>query len=194
MATYHVFKEITPDSYTYTRISSLLDTGKSVQDLLAQCVYLPSLISDSLFIKLSLKLQSRSETPRYLWIDSFGSSPVSDSITSRSSLYSVRISAHSLDDRLDESTKSAAYIWEILSDPATVKSNEPSESAFSKYVGRGRTTWEYYADPEQAFRNSRFNMSMHGIQRLQPPEIMLTGMILFYSSTFSNLILEMCSL
>lgn len=129
LATYHIFKEITPDVFTHTRISSLLDTGKSVENLLAHSE------------------QKHKDTSGLVALIAF---------------------------QLDEGMKSATYLWEILSDPATVKSNEPSESAFTKYVGMGKTFWEYYADPAQSFRNGRFNIAMHGIQRLQPPEIMLS--------------------
>ena len=38
LATHHVYKEIEPDVFTNTRISSMLDTGKSVAELFASFV------------------------------------------------------------------------------------------------------------------------------------------------------------
>ena len=40
LATHHVYKEISPDIFVNNRISSLLDTGKSVSDILAEYVIL----------------------------------------------------------------------------------------------------------------------------------------------------------
>lgn len=36
LATHHVYKELSPDVFTNTRISSTLDTGKSVKELFAK--------------------------------------------------------------------------------------------------------------------------------------------------------------
>ncbi|GJJ06646.1 hypothetical protein Clacol_000840 [Clathrus columnatus] len=77
--------------------------------------------------------------------------------------------------QLDEASKALAHMWEVFSDPTTVKSNEPSQSAFTKFVGRGKTLWEYYDDPEQDFRRHRFNIGMHGVQRFQPENIILSS-------------------
>ena len=38
LATHHVYKEISPDIFVNNRISSLLDTGKSVKNILAKYV------------------------------------------------------------------------------------------------------------------------------------------------------------
>jgi len=39
LSTYYMFREVEPDVFANTRMSSMLDTGKSVKDLLAQCVH-----------------------------------------------------------------------------------------------------------------------------------------------------------
>ena len=36
MATYHVFREVTPDVFANNRVSSLLDTGKDIDVILAK--------------------------------------------------------------------------------------------------------------------------------------------------------------
>ena len=41
LATHHIFREVSPDVFTNNRISSLLDTGKSVEELFRLCVFLP---------------------------------------------------------------------------------------------------------------------------------------------------------
>jgi hypothetical protein len=48
LATHHVYKEIKPDVFTNTRISSMLDTGKSVEELFASFVVV--LTSSLLFL------------------------------------------------------------------------------------------------------------------------------------------------
>ncbi|GJJ06649.1 hypothetical protein Clacol_000843 [Clathrus columnatus] len=129
LATQYIFKEVTPNVFSNNRISSLLDTKKSVQELLAN----PE--------------QKHENTPGVAALLGF---------------------------QLDEVSKALAYLWEIFSNTNTVKSNEPSESAFAKFVGGGRTLYEYFDDPEQDFRSRRFNIGMHGSQRFQSADFLLS--------------------
>ncbi|GJJ06647.1 hypothetical protein Clacol_000841 [Clathrus columnatus] len=129
MATHHVFREVTPNVFANSRISSLLDTGKSFQELLSY--------------------------PHKKYENTSGLTAL-------------------IGHLLDEASTASAHMWEVFSDPTTVKSNEPSQSAFTKFVGRGKTLWEYYDDPEQDFRRHRFNIGMHGIQKLHPENIILS--------------------
>ncbi|GJJ06651.1 hypothetical protein Clacol_000845 [Clathrus columnatus] len=129
MATLHVFREVAPNVFVNNRISSVLDTGKSVQEL---CTH-PG--------------KKHENTPGLAALMGF---------------------------HLDEGAKALANLWEICSDSTTAKSGEPSRSAFAKFVGHGKTLWEYFDDPEQDFRRRRFNIAMEGIQRLQPSDIMLS--------------------
>ena len=39
LATHHVYKELSPDVFTNTRISSILDTGKSVNAIISKNVF-----------------------------------------------------------------------------------------------------------------------------------------------------------
>ena len=38
LATNHIFREIAPDTFTNNRLSASMDSGKSVKDILAECV------------------------------------------------------------------------------------------------------------------------------------------------------------
>lgn len=79
-------------------------------------------------------------------------------------------------DSLDEPFKASAYGWEICADPDTVNSGDPAASPFARAMGKKETLWQFHEKPEQAFRQHRFNIGMHGMQALQPPDAILTGM------------------
>lgn len=36
LATKHIFKEVAPDTFVHNRLSSVLDTGKNISDILAE--------------------------------------------------------------------------------------------------------------------------------------------------------------
>ena len=38
LATHHIFQEVAPDTFSHNRISSILDTGKGVDEILAECI------------------------------------------------------------------------------------------------------------------------------------------------------------
>ncbi|KAF7377232.1 S-adenosyl-L-methionine-dependent methyltransferase [Mycena sanguinolenta] len=115
LATHHVFREISPNVFGHTRISSMLDTHKSSAEIFADPEH---------------KHDGTDGFPALL--------------------------AHFL----DEAFKASAYAWETLADPATRSSGDPTESPFSRAIGRPEGQWTYFARPEEQFRQHRFNIGM----------------------------------
>ena len=74
--------------------------------------------------------------------------------------------------------KASAYAWETLADPATAKSGEPTEAPLARAMGVKETLWEFYARPEQAFRQRRFNIGMQGVRALEPVDASLGGKLI----------------
>ncbi|OCH84738.1 O-methyltransferase [Obba rivulosa] len=115
LANHHIFKEVTPDVFTNTSISSTLDTGKPLNEL----------------------LQNTQEK----YDNTQGFAALVGHLT-------------------DESLKSAAYLSDTLTDPRTASSYEPTESAFNRAFGTPNGMFEWYEQPENAFRLRRFNAGM----------------------------------
>ncbi|KAH0578348.1 hypothetical protein H2248_003962 [Termitomyces sp. 'cryptogamus'] len=124
LATYHCYREITPDVFTNTRISSVMDTLKSSQEIL--------------------------DNPDTKYNNTNG-------LDALASL------------QLDEIFKAAAWTWETLTDPKTMKSDDPKTAPISRAFGE--TLWELHARDEQ--RTRRFNLAMRGVQTFQPKEMIL---------------------
>ncbi len=77
--------------------------------------------------------------------------------------------------RLDDAFKASAYLWETAGDPKTAKSGEATETAFSTAVGNGRTFWDYMGQPENAYKQRRFDIGMRGTQSFASPVSFIAG-------------------
>jgi hypothetical protein len=130
LATHHVYKEIKPDVFTNTRISSMLDTGKSVEELFA--------------------------------------SP--DSKHDNTHGFPALAGHH-----LDEVTKSAAYLWETMTDPASANSGEVTKTAFNRAFDEELPIWAWFEKPDQNLRLRRFGSAMQGVAALQPADAILSA-------------------
>lgn len=130
LATHHVYKEIEPDVFTNTRISSMLDTGKSVEELFA--------------------------------------SPASKHDNTHGF---PALAGH----HLDEVTKSAAYLWETMTDPASADSGEVTKTAFNRAFNEELPIWAWFENPDQNLRLRRFGSAMQGVAALQPADAILSA-------------------
>ncbi|KAA1478076.1 S-adenosyl-L-methionine-dependent methyltransferase [Dentipellis sp. KUC8613] len=126
LAVNHVYREVSPDVFANTRISSMLDTLKPSADV----------ISDP---------ENKFDGAR------------------------VGLPSH-LGHHLDEAFKASAYVWETLSDPQTGHSGEPTATPFRRAFGTKDTVWQFFARPEEKYRQRRFDAGMQSIQALQPAE------------------------
>ncbi|KZT58689.1 S-adenosyl-L-methionine-dependent methyltransferase [Calocera cornea HHB12733] len=61
---------------------------------------------------------------------------------------------------LDDSHKASAYAWETLHDSKTAFSEEPAESAFSTYIGNGKTYWAWLEEPGNAKKEAAMSVGM----------------------------------
>ena len=77
--------------------------------------------------------------------------------------------------RLDDCFKASAYLWETAGDPKTAKSGEATETGFSTAVGNGRTYWDYIGQPENAYKQRRFDIGMRGTQIFISPKSFMDG-------------------
>ncbi|KAI0318584.1 S-adenosyl-L-methionine-dependent methyltransferase [Amylostereum chailletii] len=127
LATNHIFTEVDPDVFTNNRLSSLIDTGKSVQSI--------------------------KDSPETKYI---GTNGVCAGI------------CHST----DEAFKACSYLPEVLLDPKTSKSDEPSETAFGKAFNFNGPIWEWFELPENAFKLTRFGLGMEGSKHAFPNAIL----------------------
>ncbi|KAF5312469.1 hypothetical protein D9619_003732 [Psilocybe cf. subviscida] len=123
-----IVEELRPDVFTNTRISSMLDTGKSVNEILSN----PDKKYD--------------DTPGFCALAAF---------------------------QLDEVTKSCAYLWENMSDPAVAHSEEVNHSPFSRAFNWEGTLWTFFNQPEQWARQHRFGIGMQGVAALEPADAIL---------------------
>jgi len=77
--------------------------------------------------------------------------------------------------RLDDAFKASAYLWETVSDPKTAKSGEATETAFSRAVGNGRAYWDFIGQPENAYKQRRFDIGMRGTQMFATAAPIIAG-------------------
>ncbi|KAH9484885.1 4-O-methyltransferase 1 [Psilocybe cubensis] len=128
LATHHVYKEVLPDVFVNNRISSMLDTGKAVNDIIAS----PESKHDN--------------TPGF-----------------------AAIVGH----HLDEVYKSSGNLWENMSNPVTANSVETNETAFNTAMDVKTTFWETLAQPDQEYRQRRFDIAMKGVAALESADAIL---------------------
>lgn len=158
LATSHIFREVSPDVFAHNRISSLLDTGKSLEEILQEYAnYLSNILVRKLTPMPQPKLKARQHQR------DFGSSRACVSL-----LTSPIGHAHELTlfYSADEGMKSSAYMPETLFDPKYTNSDEPNEVAFNLAYSTNLTTFAWFELPENAYILRRFGLAMNGGQQL----------------------------
>ncbi|KAF9462322.1 S-adenosyl-L-methionine-dependent methyltransferase [Collybia nuda] len=130
LANHHVYRELQPNVFTNTRISSMLDTLKPSKVILAN----PERKHDN-------------------------------------TMGLAALASH----HLDEVFKASAYSWETLADSQTVLSEDPSAAPLGRVMKTTDTLWQFYARPEENFRQRRFGIGMKGVQAMQPADTILTA-------------------
>ncbi|KAK7453966.1 hypothetical protein VKT23_011478 [Stygiomarasmius scandens] len=76
---------------------------------------------------------------------------------------------------LDETFKAAAYAWETFSDPEMGNSSETTAAPFNKVYDTKETFFSFYERPDQAYRRRRFGIAMQGVEKMQPPTVILNA-------------------
>ncbi|KAE9392511.1 S-adenosyl-L-methionine-dependent methyltransferase [Gymnopus androsaceus JB14] len=124
----HVYREVSPDVFANNRISSLLDTKKTIDELRERHVEQP-----------------------------FDKYKNTDGL------------AALVGHHLDECFKGAAYSWEALNDPAMTSAEEHIGTPLNKAYNL-QIPYFQFIQSGQAARRLRFDASMQGMERLQPPD------------------------
>ncbi|EJD43680.1 O-methyltransferase [Auricularia subglabra TFB-10046 SS5] len=128
LATKHIFREVAPDVFANNRLSSTLDTGKSLAQLRADPVN---------------KHQG-----------TLGFAALVEHCT-------------------DEMFKTSAYMTEVLTDPATAKSEEPDQTPVQRAFRTKLTYWDWMDLPENEHVLKRFGMAMVAAKLVSPPNTIL---------------------
>lgn len=76
---------------------------------------------------------------------------------------------------LDEVTKTSAYLWENMSDPAVAHSVELKHASFNRAFNQEDPIWAFFDQPEQKGRQQRFGVAMQGVAALEPADSILKG-------------------
>ncbi|KAH8978094.1 S-adenosyl-L-methionine-dependent methyltransferase [Lactarius hatsudake] len=150
LATNHIFIEVSPDVFANNRLSTVLDTGKPVDELISKWalfgVRLPNTIS----------LMPRVFSPESKFIETLG-------LTSLISYI------------LDEAFKSSSYQTETLLDPEFGHATEPTKTALNKAFGFEGDMWEWIESPNNRLRHARFGDAMINMTNMTPEDAILEG-------------------
>lgn len=76
---------------------------------------------------------------------------------------------------IGDGQKASAYLMDNLRDPETAYSSEPNKAPFHRALGIDVPLWVWYKRPEQSYHRRRFGVAMHGLAKLQPPDILTNG-------------------
>lgn len=128
LATKHIFREVSPDVFANNRLSSTLDTGKSLAQLRAD------------------------PENKHQGTSGF-----------------VALVEHCT----DEMFKASAYMTDVLTDPATAKSEEPDQTAMQRALDTKLPYFDWMDLPENAHVLKRFGMSMVAAKLFSPPNAIL---------------------
>ncbi|KAJ3873201.1 S-adenosyl-L-methionine-dependent methyltransferase [Lentinula edodes] len=124
----HVYREVSPDVFANNRVSSLLDTKKSIEELRSRPL------------------------DKYKNTDGMAA-----------------LAGH----HLDECFKGAAYAWEALNDPNIIHAKEHIGTPLNKAYNSQTPYFKFIQNDDR--RRLRFDVSMQGMERLQPPDTTLNA-------------------
>ncbi|KAF8471570.1 hypothetical protein DFH94DRAFT_684737 [Russula ochroleuca] len=147
LATNHIFKEVSPDAFANNRLLSVLDTGKSVEELLAK------LVLRAIYYESRCKDYPESRHIGTLGITSFMGHVVT-------CFYS-----------LDEGFKSSSYLTETLLDLELGHAYESNKTAFNNVK---EDMWSWLELPDK-LRISRFGAAMNDLKNASPDNAILEG-------------------
>ena len=164
LATNYIFTEVSPDVFANNRLSSVLDTGKLVEELLEKLVPGLLIFNDEL----------RTVSPESKHIGTLG-------ITSMLEYkYVSLIDSRTVSDpdgvySLDEGFKTSSYLTETLLDPEFGHSYESNKTAFNKAYNVKEDMWTWYEAPGNRLNLTRFGAAMNGVKNMAPVEALLEG-------------------
>ena len=165
LASNHIFIEVSPEVFANNRLSSVLDTGKPVEELLAK------LVISLLICHNELNIVS----PESKHIGTLGITSILEHVYELlvCLLYGTQTLMRFFS--LDEGFKSSSYLTETLLDPELGHAYEPNKAAFNKAYNVEEGLWTWYEAPENRLQLVRFGAGMDGIRNMSSPDAILGG-------------------
>ncbi|KAH8987945.1 S-adenosyl-L-methionine-dependent methyltransferase [Lactarius hatsudake] len=150
LAKNHIFIEVSPDVFANNRLSTVLDTGKPVDELISKWALFGVRLLNT------ISLMPRVFSPESKFIETLG-------LTSLISYI------------LDEAFKSSSYQTETLLDPEFGHATEPTKTALNKAFGFEGDMWEWIESPNNRLRHARFGDAMINMTNMTPEDAILEG-------------------
>jgi hypothetical protein len=162
---------VTPDVFANNRLSSVLDTGKSVEELLARLAW-------SSMVRVNLLTTASPESKH---VGTHGMASLIEHAyglsTGSSTLFKFLMCFCSL----DEGFKSSSYLTETLLDPEFGHASEANKSAFSKAFNVEVGLWSWLERPDNRLRLARFGAAMNGLKNVTPRDTIIGGSVMLQS-------------
>ncbi|KAH9012305.1 S-adenosyl-L-methionine-dependent methyltransferase [Lactarius hengduanensis] len=149
LATNHIFIEVSPDVFANNRLSTVLDTGKPIDELISKWALFSAIAKHNTLMPLVFSPESK-------FIGTLG-------LTSLISLI------------LDDVFKSSSYLTETLLDPEFGHATEPTKTALNKAFGFEGDMWDWIERPNNRLRHARFDDAMINMTNMTPEHAILEG-------------------
>lgn len=162
LATNHIFVEVSPDEFANNRLSSVLDTGKSIEELLARLAPDPRTERN--------ELTTASPESKHVGTDGMASiiEHGYELLTGFSKTVHILMGFNSLDSVL----KGSSYLTETLLDPELGHANEPNRTALNKALN---IEGDFLESPDNRIRLARFGAAMNGLRNMSSADSILEG-------------------
>ncbi|KAJ7473007.1 S-adenosyl-L-methionine-dependent methyltransferase [Mycena galericulata] len=149
LATNHVFTEVSPDVFANNRLSSMLDTGKDVAQIIANP---------------DKKIQGHHR----FWC-------IAGAFVCHLRVRKCHLIAHGVFSS-EDAFKSSTSLPDVIVDPHDGLSNEPNKTAFNQAFKTDLPFFEWLDQPQQARRMARFGIAMDGGAQMVDPGLILRGL------------------
>jgi hypothetical protein len=158
---------VSPDVFANNRLSSFLDTGKSVEELLARLVLGLSINLDKL--RIVSPESKHTGTSGIISLIEHGY----DLLAGRYNRFQILMRFYSL----DVGFKSCSYLTETLLDPEFGHAYEANKTAFNKAYNVDEDKWSWFERPENKLYILRFGAGMNGLKNASPANAVLEGLV-----------------
>jgi hypothetical protein len=165
LATNHIFTEVSPDVFTNNRLSSVLDTGKSVEELMTRLALCWAASSNKLTIV----------SPESKHIGTLGMTSIMEHVYVKTAHSGTPTQALTHSCSLDEGFKSSSYLTETLLDPELGHAHATNKTAFNKAHNVDEDYWSWLERPDNRLRLTRFGAAMNGLGNMAPKDAILEG-------------------
>jgi hypothetical protein len=167
LATSYIFTEVSPDVFANNRLSSVLDTGKPVEELLAKLV--PNLFTHNDELRIISPESKHIGTPGITSILGH----LYDMLNGLSYGIYILICCY----RLEEGFKSCSYLTETLLDPELGHAFESNKTAFNKAHNVEENMWTWLERPENRLRLAQVGAGMSGLKNISATDSILEGSV-----------------